>query len=67
MDVGSPKEIIEQKIHDCDYYLGIFDRRWGYVPPDNNPEKLSVTAIEYQRAKIRFNMYDPISYCQTYC
>jgi hypothetical protein len=24
---------------------------WEYVPPDDNPEKLSVTAIEYQRAK----------------
>jgi hypothetical protein len=51
VDVGSPKEIIEQKLDECDCYLGIFDRRWGYVPPDDNPEKLSVTAIEYQRAK----------------
>ena len=48
MDIGNPKEIVEQKIDDCDCYLGIFDRRWGYIPADNNPEKLSVTAIEYQ-------------------
>jgi hypothetical protein len=51
MDLGSPKEVIERKIDECDRYLGIFDKRWGYVPPDNNPEKLSVTAIEYQRSK----------------
>jgi hypothetical protein len=51
MDLGSPKEVIERKIDECDCYLGIFDKRWGYVPPDNNPEKLSVTAIEYQRSK----------------
>ena len=51
MDLGSPKEVIERKIDDCDSYLGIFDRRWGYIPPDNNPENLSVTAIEYQRSK----------------
>lgn len=51
MDVGSPKEIIERKIDECDCYLGIFDRKWGYVPPENNPEKLSITAIEYHRSK----------------
>lgn len=44
MDIGSPKEIIEQKIDNCDCYLGIFDRRWGYIPLDDNPGKLSVTA-----------------------
>lgn len=48
---GSPKMIIEQKIDECDGYLGIFDRRWGYIPRDNNPENLSVTAVEYQRSK----------------
>jgi|GEM_PF-1731451 hypothetical protein len=51
MDLGSPKEVIEKKIDECDAYLGIFDARWGYIPPDNNPETLSVTAIEYQRSR----------------
>jgi curved DNA-binding protein CbpA len=51
MGLGSPKEVLEKKIDDCDAYLGIFDTRWGYIPRDNNPEKLSVTAIEYQRSR----------------
>lgn len=51
MEIGSPKEIIEEEIDACDCYLGIFDKKWGYIPPNNNPDNLSVSAIEYERAK----------------
>ena len=34
----------------CDLYVGIYAWRYGWVPPDNNPEKLSITEMEYQQA-----------------
>ena len=34
----------------CDAYVGIFAWRYGYVPEDNNPEKKSVTELEYSTA-----------------
>ena len=47
----TPKETIESKIDECDGYIGIFDQKWGSIPQKNNPTKLSVTAIEYERAR----------------
>lgn len=46
------KKLIEEKIKSCDGYLGIFHEKWGYVPTDNNPDNLSVTAIECENSKI---------------
>ena len=34
----------------CDVYIGIFAWRYGHIPKDNNPERLSVTEIEYTAA-----------------
>lgn len=34
-----------------DGFIGVFHKRWGYIPKKDNPEQLSVTAIEYERAK----------------
>ena len=34
----------------CDVYVGIFAWRYGHIPKDNNPERLSVTEIEYTAA-----------------
>jgi Domain of unknown function (DUF4062) len=34
----------------CDLYIGIFAWRYGYVPPDNNPEQKSITELEYDHA-----------------
>ncbi|MGQ0794834.1 MAG: DUF4062 domain-containing protein [Nitrosopumilaceae archaeon] len=45
------KKVIENAVRRCDCYIGIFHKRWGWVPPKNNPDKLSVTAIEYETAK----------------
>lgn len=47
----TPKEAIESKVDECDCYIGIFDKMWGSIPLQNNPSKLSVTAIEYERAR----------------
>jgi hypothetical protein len=47
----SPKEAIEAELDGCDCYIGIFYKKWGSIPKKDNPEKLSVTAMEYKRAK----------------
>ncbi|GIU72452.1 MAG: hypothetical protein KatS3mg003_1931 [Candidatus Nitrosocaldaceae archaeon] len=57
----SPEEVIKDMANEAETYIGIFDKRWGFEPPENNPpkdiqqyikdwdmnKKLSVTAIEY--------------------
>ena len=37
-------------VANCDIYVGIMAKRYGYVPEDNNPEGLSITEMEYQKA-----------------
>ncbi len=34
----------------CDLYIGIFAWRYGYIPEENNPDKLSITELEYRQA-----------------
>ncbi|MCC6280419.1 MAG: DUF4062 domain-containing protein [Saprospiraceae bacterium] len=34
-------------------YLGIYAYRYGYVPKEGNPDQISVTEMEYRRAKER--------------
>ncbi|HEV2912131.1 MAG TPA: DUF4062 domain-containing protein [Pyrinomonadaceae bacterium] len=34
----------------CDLYVGIFAWRYGWIPADNNPDGLSITAMEYRQA-----------------
>jgi hypothetical protein len=34
----------------CDVYIGIFAWRYGHIPSDTNPERRSVTEIEYAAA-----------------
>jgi uncharacterized protein DUF4062 len=33
----------------CDLYVGIFAWRYGFIPPDNNPDNLSIAELEYRR------------------
>jgi len=35
----------------CDLYVGLFAWRYGHVPAENNPGRLSVTEMEYRRAR----------------
>ncbi len=35
----------------CDLYIGIFAWRHGWIPDENNPEKYSITEMEYRRAQ----------------
>src|SRR5215210_3785663 len=41
---------VRQDVAVCDIYIGIFAWRYGYVPPQGNPDGLSVTELEYREA-----------------
>lgn len=34
----------------ADIYIGVFAHRYGYIPNENNPEKISISEMEYNRA-----------------
>jgi hypothetical protein len=44
---------LEKKIDECDGYIRVFPKKWGQVPKKDNAGNLSVTAIEFERAKKR--------------
>jgi hypothetical protein len=37
-------------VADCDVYVGIFAHRYGFIPPHDNPEGLSITELEFRHA-----------------
>jgi energy-coupling factor transporter ATP-binding protein EcfA2 len=37
-------------VAECDLYIGVFAWRYGFVPEDDNPKKLSITELEYRKA-----------------
>src|SRR5438067_1590222 len=37
-------------VDDADIYVGVYAHRYGYVPKENNPQAISVTEMEYNRA-----------------
>jgi tetratricopeptide (TPR) repeat protein len=37
-------------VDQADVYLGIFAHRYGYIPKEDNPQKISITEMEYNRA-----------------
>jgi hypothetical protein len=45
-----PKSACEADAAKCDLYVGIFAWRYGYVPPEDNPEGKSITELEYLAA-----------------
>ncbi len=49
----SPRKTIEKKVDQSDAYIGVFHKKWGYVPKIDNPHGLSITAIEYEMATTR--------------
>ncbi len=46
-----PLEKCLADVADSDVYLGIFGWRYGFVPTRGNPQKRSITELEYRRAK----------------
>jgi hypothetical protein len=45
-----PLERCLQDVAACDLYVGIFAWRYGYVPKVGNPERRSITELEYRHA-----------------
>jgi hypothetical protein len=37
-------------VANCDYYVGIFAWRYGYVPIEDNPTQKAITELEYRKA-----------------
>src|SRR5256714_1914304 len=40
-------------VDEADIYVGVFAHRYGYVPKENNPQQISITEMEYDRAAER--------------
>jgi hypothetical protein len=52
--VATDKRPLEKCLADVassDLYIGIFAWRYGYIPPEMNPEHKSITELEYRQAK----------------
>lgn len=45
-----PQDKCLQDVAQCDYYVLILALRYGFCPPKDNPKKLSITQLEYERA-----------------
>ncbi|MEO6391149.1 MAG: DUF4062 domain-containing protein, partial [Pyrinomonadaceae bacterium] len=37
-------------VNDAEVYAGVFAHRYGYVPKEHNPQQISITEMEYNRA-----------------
>jgi len=49
--VNDPYEVSMEMVDKAEVYVGIFAHRYGYIPDDpRNPERLSMTELEYRRA-----------------
>jgi hypothetical protein len=49
-DSDTVRESCLDDVGECDLYVLILGHRYGFVPPDGNPEGLSITQLEFQRA-----------------
>ena len=38
-------------VEGCDIYIGIFAWRYGFIPQKDNPERQSITELEYRKAE----------------
>jgi hypothetical protein len=51
--VAESKRPVEKCLADvaaCDIYIGVFAWRYGWIPDEHNPERLSITNLEYNEA-----------------
>jgi len=42
-----------EMVDGADVYIGVFAHRYGYIPKENNPGKISVTEMEYNSAIVQ--------------
>src|SRR5690349_8556977 len=51
-DSETVRESCLTDIDGCDLYVLILGHRYGFQPKEDNPEKLSITHLEFRRAKL---------------
>ena len=51
-----PLDMCLTDVANSDLYVGIFAWRYGYIPPKVNPERKSITELEYRKA---IELYKP--------
>ncbi|ACK71015.1 putative signal transduction protein with NACHT domain [Gloeothece citriformis PCC 7424] len=44
-------------VRECDWYVGLFALRYGYIPTENNPQNKSIT--ELYQFSITLHLIDP--------
>ncbi|HEX8493540.1 MAG TPA: DUF4062 domain-containing protein [Pyrinomonadaceae bacterium] len=45
-----PLDVCLADVATCDIYVGVFAWRYGFVPPKDNPERRSITELEFRQA-----------------
>jgi hypothetical protein len=45
-----PADVCCKDVGECEIYVGIFAWRYGFIPEEDNPEKKSITELEYLHA-----------------
>ena len=45
-----PLDACLEDVADCDLYVGLFAWRYGFVPDRDNPDRVSITELEYRHA-----------------
>jgi hypothetical protein len=54
--VAAPERPLKKCLEDvaaCDIYIGIFAWRYGYIPEIDNPDRKSITELEYSHAGVK--------------
>jgi hypothetical protein len=49
-DTDTVRDSCLDDVGTCDLYVLILGHRYGFQPPDDNPEELSITQLEFRRA-----------------
>jgi Domain of unknown function (DUF4062) len=49
-DSNTVRDSCLEDVADCDLYVVIVGHRYGFQPPEDNPEGLSITQLEFRRA-----------------
>jgi hypothetical protein len=45
-----PLDVCLADVRACDIYVGLFAWRYGFIPPKDNPERRSITELEFRQA-----------------
>lgn len=49
----SPNQVCLNEAENCDVFIGIYKNRYGFIPDENNAEKLSICELEYKQSLLK--------------